>query len=188
MKFTGKFSGFTQDVVSGETRIIFTVDHDRQVLNSINDIKDVEKLNIKAVKFRKKRSLDANAYYWVLITKMAEALNTSKPFMHNYIMRKYGQIALFDGQAAYIVLPDTEQAEKQIDESQIYHLKPTSEVKQGKDGKMYRTYMMLKGSHTFDTKEMSHLINGLVSDAQELGIETLPPDELERMVNAWHPK
>ena len=96
MEFTGKFSGFTQDVVSGEAKISFTVEHDRQVLNSINDIKGLDKLRIKAVRYRKKRSLDANAYYWVLVTKMAEALKVSKPFMHNHLLRKYGQTEMFN--------------------------------------------------------------------------------------------
>lgn len=47
---------------------------------------------------------------------------------------------------------------------------------------MYRTYLMLRGSHTYDTKEMSVLINGLVEECKEQGIETLTPDELRRMM------
>ena len=188
MEFTGKFSGFTQDVVSGETKISFTVEHDRQVLNSINDIKGLDKLRIKAVRYRKKRSLDANAYYWVLVTKMAEALKVSKPFMHNHLLRKYGQTEMFDGKIAYIMLPDTRETEKRIDEMEECHFAPTSQTKRGKDDITYRAYRLLKGSHTYDTKEMSELIDGTVSEAKELGIETLPPDELERMVNSWHPK
>ena len=53
---------------------------------------------------------------------------------------------------------------------------------------MYRTYMMLKGSSEYDTKEMSHLIDGLVSECKEMGIETLPPEELERMMAAYGKK
>lgn len=188
MEFTGKFSGFTQDVVSGEAKISFTVEHDRQVLNSINDIKGLDKLRIKAVRYRKKRSLDANAYYWVLVTKMAEALKVSKPFMHNHLLRKYGQTEIFDGKIAYMMLPDTKETEKRIDEMSECHFSPTSKTKAGTDGITYRAYMLLRGSHTYNTKEMSELIDGVVSDAKELGIETLPPHELERMLNTWRPK
>jgi archaellum component FlaG (FlaF/FlaG flagellin family) len=42
------------------------------------------------------------------------------------------------------------------------------------------------GSSTFDTKSMSVFIDGIVSECKELGIETLPPDELERMKAAWN--
>ena len=45
---------------------------------------------------------------------------------------------------------------------------------------------MMRGSHTYDTKEMSRLIDGAVFEAQALGIETLPPDELERMKQQWN--
>lgn len=87
-----------------------------------------------------------------------------------------------------MVLPDTESAQKAIDEAQSYHLKPTSQVKEGKGGVMYRTYMMLKGSSEYDTKEMSRLIDGLVSECKEMGIETMPPEELERMMAAYEKK
>ena len=87
-----------------------------------------------------------------------------------------------------MVLPDTESAQKAIDEAQSYHLKPTSQVKEGKGGVMYRTYMMLKGSSEYDTKEMSRLIDGLASECKEMGIETMPPEELERMMAAYDRK
>lgn len=43
----------------------------------------------------------------------------------------------------------------------------------------------MRGSHTYDTKEMSRLIDGTVEEAKELGIETLTPDQVERMKQAW---
>lgn len=144
-----------------------------------------ERLDVEIKKHRKKRSLDANSYYWMLLSKLAESLNVSKPYMHNAILRRYGQIERIDGQAVYIVIPDTESAQKDIDESQLYHLKPTSQVKKGKGCVMYRTYMMLKGSSLYDTKEMSMLINGLVGECKECGIETLPPEELKRMMGEY---
>lgn len=142
----------------------------------------VERLDVEIKKHREKRSLDANSYYWVLISKLAESMNVSKPYMHNAILRRYGQIEMIGGQAVYIVIPDTDSAQKDVDEAQFYHLKPTSQVKAGKGGMMYRTYMMLKGSSVYDTKEMSVLIDGLVSECRGCGIETLPPEEIERMM------
>lgn len=53
---------------------------------------------------------------------------------------------------------------------------------------MYRTYMMLRGSHEYDTREMSQLIDGLISECREVGIETLTPGELERMMAAYGKK
>ena len=53
------------------------------------------------------------------------------------------------------------------------------------DGKTGRQLQIYFGSSTFDTKEMSVFIDGLVETCKELGLETLPPDELERMKQAW---
>ena len=46
-------------------------------------------------------------------------------------------------------------------------------------------YQVYRGSHTYDTKEMSILIGGTVQEAKDLDIETMPPDELERMMKAY---
>lgn len=86
------------------------------------------------------------------------------------------------GGLSYLVIPNTPQAEKRIDEEEMFHARPTTEIKAGKDGETYRTYILLAGSSTYDTKEMSELINGLVSECKEQGIETLPPEELARMM------
>lgn len=144
-----------------------------------------KKLAIELKAYRKKRSLDANAYYWVLCTKIADAIGQSMSWVHNDMLRKYGQIELIDGQAVYLILPDSESAEKCAYEAQTYHIKPTSQVKLGRDGEMYRTYMMLKGSHEYDTKEMSVLINGIVQEASDLGIETMTPDQIKEMMTLY---
>ena len=50
---------------------------------------------------------------------------------------------------------------------------------------MYRSYIMLKGSSVYDVKEMSVLIDGIVNECKGVGIETIPPDELQRMMAAY---
>lgn len=152
------------------------------------ELSKLDMLDVDIRKHREKRSLDANAYYWKLASEAAEALHVSKPFMHNQLLRRYGQIAIIDSQAVYAVLPDTDEAQKAVDEAQTYHLMPTAQLKEGKGGIMYRTYMMLKGSSEYDTREMSRLIEWLVSECKEMGIETLPPGELKRMMEAYGKK
>lgn len=130
---------------------------------------------------KEKRSLDSNSYYWVLVTKLADKLHLSKIRVHNMMLRSYGQIELIDDKACYIVIPDTDAAYESALEADTYHIKPTSQVKEGKDGSMYRTYMLLRGSSTYNTHEMSILLDGLIQEAKQQGIETLPPAELERI-------
>lgn len=185
MKFTAKIKDIGRTLTGSLT---ITLEGQRIDTAEAVELSGLDRLEVEIRKQRKKRSLDANAYYWKLASEAAEALHVSKPYIHNYLLRKYGQIEIIDGQGVYMVLPDTESAQKAIDEAQSYHLKPTSQVKEGKGGVMYRTYMMLKGSSEYDTKEMSRLIDGLVSECKEMGIETMPPEELERMMAAYEKK
>lgn len=185
MKFTAKIKDIGRTLTGGLTITLESRQMDTAEALALSQAED---LDVEIRKKRKKRSLDANAYYWKLASEAADALHVSKPYIHNCLLRKYGQIEIIDGQGVYIVLPDTESAQKSVDEAQTYHLKPTSQVKPGRGGIMYRTYMMLKGSSEYDTKEMAHLIDGLVSECREMGIETIPPQELERMMAEYGKK
>ena len=180
MDFTGIFQGLSMNYATGKQTASFELNEDAR--EAFQDLKGCEKLTIQIKKYRKKRSLDANAYYWVLLSRLAEAAGTSKPQAHNLMLRRYGQNDMASGGLSYLVIPNTPQAEKRIDEEEMFHARPTTEIKAGKDGETYRTYILLAGSSTYDTKEMSELINGLVSECKEQGIETLPPEELARMM------
>lgn len=92
----------------------------------------------------------------------------------------YGQVELFDGKAVYMTIPDTEESEKKVKNSSEYHLQPTSQVREGNDGVMYRTYKLLRGSSTYNTEEMARLISGLIEQCKEAGIpdaEIASPNE-----------
>ena len=142
-------------------------------------------LDIKLKVHREKRTLSQNLYYWSLVGKIATELRISDPHAHNIMLRRYGQIAQYGGQVAYVVLPDTDAAAREADESETFHVRPTSEVKSGKNGEMYRTYILLRGSSEYDTAEMTRLIDGAIREAQELGIDTDTPEEKERLRSLW---
>lgn len=126
---------------------------------------------------KKKRSLDANAYYHVLVGKLAKALGYSTNRIHNLTLRKYGQLENIGGQLVYVMIPDTDEAEEKALEAETYHIKPTSSTKQGKNG-TFRAYLLMRGSHTFSKDEFQTLIRGIQSDCADVGIEVLTPEEL----------
>lgn len=181
MTFRGVLSGIHRSM-EGKLVAVFETD---ATARELDGLKALGELCVECRKYKKKRSPDANAYYWQLLTKLAEALRISKPAAHNMMLRRYGQMEFLDGMKVRIPVPDTEGAEQAALEAQTYHIRPTSQVMEGKDGKTYRTYVMLRGSSTYDTGEMGELIEGLVSECRELGIETLPPEELERMMETY---
>lgn len=178
MECKGKLISAAKDWVSGKFRLTFEIEDD--VSGQIDGIAD-KPLRIKAAQWREKRSLDSNAYYWVLLSKLAEDLRISKPRAHNIMLREYGQVELVDGSRCYVRIPDTDEAENDVMERTVFHLRPTSQVVEGNDGINYRTYVVLMGSSRYDTAEMSHLLDGLIYECKVLGIETATPEELERM-------
>ena len=130
---------------------------------------------------KEKRTLTQNAYYWVLLGKVAKALRMSNTELHNRMLRSFSTPELFGGKAARTLLPDTQLTEDKTLASETVHLKPTSQTVTLADGITYRTYILLKGSSAMTTDEMSALVDGLVQEAKQLGIETLTPNELEKM-------
>ena len=169
MKFTGKLKQPIIDFISHRLTLLFETNEDFG--QAYEELKGYDKLSLEIKPYKRRRSLDANAYYWVLLTKLSKILGTSNAELHNTILSKYGFLEIVDGRTIKVVLPDTDEANKKVMESKIYHLRPTSDVRMGKDGMVYRTYTMLRGSSTYDTAEMSRLIDGLVCDCRDEVIE-----------------
>ena len=172
MEFTGQVQNVSKDWQTGQFQITFSI-NEPSAINEINNIKDCQKLSIKAVKHRERRSLDANAYLWVLLQKMAEALERDKWGLY---LEKLGEYGVF---THIIVKPHMVDKVKE----EWRAVKELGEVcVNGTTGIQLQCYF---GSSTYNTKEMSVLIDGVVSEAKEMGIETLSPVELERMKAEW---
>ena len=178
MKFTGKLKQPVIDYLSGRMAVLFEPNEDFR--QAYEELKGCDKLSFEIKPYRAKRSLDANAYYWVLITKLAKKISLSNPELHNMMLRMYGQAEIIEGKAVYLTIPDTEEAERKVNNATDYHLQATSQVREGNDGIMYRTYKLLRGSHTYNTEEMARLIDGLVQCCKDAGIpdsDIASPDE-----------
>ena len=182
MKTTGKITSLATSLTNQQSIIILEA-----LANpcTLEKYMQKEKLSIEIKQYREKRSLDANSYYWVLITKLAEVVGISNNRQHNLILRRYGQFELIDNKMVEVSIPDTIKAEEQLLEEEKYHLKPTASAWKDDEEVLYRKYYLLRGSSSYDTKEMARLIDGIVSECKELDIETLPPHELERIKRAW---
>lgn len=171
MECTGRVTNISRDWQNNKLNITFSLNE--SVEGELEKIKDVEKLSIKAVKFRKKRSLDANAYMWVLLSKIAEAIHSNKDDVYIEMLSRYGVFTHIIVKKSVV---DKVKAEWRT-------VRELGEINvNGSHGIQLQCYF---GSSTYDSKEMATLIDGVVSEAKELGIETLPPDELDRMKQEW---
>lgn len=138
-------------------------------------------LAIEIKQYRKKRSLNANDYYWQLCTKIAEKRGVSKTEMHNVLLSEYGTESMIDGALEWSVKDKRFDWTRSVD----CHYRPSGYNVTTKDGAQLPIYWVIRGSHTYDTAEMARLISGTVYEAKEHGIETLTRNELARMVSAW---
>ncbi len=174
MECTGKLHSVNRDWESG--KIIIGFELNEEPTEAINNIRLCEKLSIKVSKYRQKRSLDANAYCWAIITKIANHpdIKSSKEEVYEEMLQKYG--FLYQDEEGYI--PVTVKAG--VDMSKI-----EGHWKFYKSNGKFDSYLMIKGSSEYDTSEMAHFIDMVVQEAKELGIETLTPDELERIKATW---
>lgn len=129
----------------------------------------------------KKRSLSANNYFYALITKIAEKLKISLNEVHNQMLSRYGYPEFVDDKVVYFILPDS------IDVNKLegVHLKATSKTQVLDNGDLNRVYLVMRGSHTYNTVEMARLIDGVISEAKELGIETITVTERDKMIEQW---
>lgn len=178
MDFTGTFSDLMVDFSTGKQKAVLTLNEDaRQTFENLKD----KELSISIKKYRKKRSLDANSYFHVLVGKIADVIGNSKPTVKNILLAKYGQYETDENGIIHMIIRD----DYDVSEREDIHLSPTSNVKVLDDGKLYRVYRLMRGSHEYDTAEMAKLIDGTVSDAKELGIETMTPTKLKEMKERW---
>lgn len=176
MEFDGRVSRVERDLLTGDYLVTFSTS---ELPASIKDVKNQDFLNIRAVKKRKKRSLDSNAYAWALISKMADVLHSSKDEVYHEMLRSYGQHAVDEaGQAVLVTVRSGIDLEK-------YGICGKRAGVGILNGREHTCYMVMRGSSTYDTREMSQFIDGVVSEAKELGIDTVPRVELEKMKAKW---
>ena len=115
-----------------------------------------------------KRSLSANAYAWALIGKIADIMRKSKEEVYLTCLKDYGQSEVVSVLASINVKG---------------YFKYFEEWGRGFVGeKEFIHYKVYKGSSEYDSKEMAILIDGIIQEAQNLGIETITPAEKERLI------
>lgn len=160
-------------------RITLEVDIDyREQFDELKD-SDVE---IEIKKFRKKRSLSANAYLHVLINKIARKLGESEELVKRHLVTEYGSLAKDEnGLTVGFKLPAS------VDVNTIYPYTKCFDERT-ENGRVFKCYLVYKSTHQMDTKEMAQLIDGAIDIAKENGIETDTPEQIARFKDSWERK
>jgi len=143
----------------------------------INDLKEIiakgKELSVEIKTFRKRRSLDSNSYMWVMLSKMADVMKTTKDELYLQVLDRYG---------VYTHIVVKPQAVSRI-KAEWKVVRDLGEVTiNGTTGQQLQCFF---SSSSYDSKEMSTLIDGVVEECKELGIETISNRELDLMQKAW---
>lgn len=125
-------------------------------------------------RLRQKRSLDANAYFWVLCDKIAAVLNTEKIQVYWMLIRRVG---VFDT-LCFENADAMERFKVNWRQNGLGWLTHTVD----KDNFVLQAYY---GSSRYSGPEMTRLIDEAIQEAKALEIETLPPDEIRKMTESW---
>jgi hypothetical protein len=136
-----------------------------------------KELDVEIKQHRKKRSLSANAYCWVLVDKIAARSGVDKTSVYRETIRNIGGVS-------DIVCCQDRAVEALRSGWQAHGVGWITETMPSKlEG--CTNVILYYGSSTYDTAQMSRLIDLLVMEAKELGIETATPQELDRLREEW---
>lgn len=162
----------------GEQHITITVTRDfREDYDALKD----GYINVEIKKWREPRSKDANAYFHVLVNKIAEAQGLGNDEVKRGLVVEYGALARDeDGNTLGAMLPVSADIDEFYPYTRLYKSMTL-------DGKEYHCYLFYKRTHTLDSKEMARLIDGAIYVAKGLGVDTDTPEQIARYKEEWHP-
>lgn len=163
--------------VDKEEKLSATENAIEYIENAIEEIENVPLLDIEAKKHRERRSLDANGYCWVLLGKLAEKMNIPASEIYKLEIKDIG---------VYEVLPIKDIAlDKFINNWQERGIGWICEIIGKSKHEGYTNVRAYYGSSTYDTKEMSRLIDSIVEDCKLQGIETDTPEQIQKYKEMW---
>ena len=171
MKITGKIVGANIDFKTNKPVLMLEVNERNDFEAIVDDLKDKDKLSIEIKPYREHRSLNANAYAWVLIGKIADIVRAGKDEIYLKCLKRYGQSELISV-LSHVPIANYVKYYEEAGESKL-------------NGKMFTHYRVYKGTSEMDTREMSVFIDGVCSEARELGIQVETPNQLAEMKARW---
>lgn len=114
-----------------------------------------------------KRSLNANSYFYVLQNKLANMLKISNEELHFILLKRYSDVTL-------ITIPESSDISGIV---KYYDIYKKGEIK-GLPVTIYRAY---RPSSEMNTRQFSRLLDGIISECKEVGIETMTPEQIREL-------
>lgn len=175
--FKGKYIGIAKNLTDNKIELCLEIAEPEKAKIIDNELTGKGALTVEIKKYRKKRSLDANAYFWVLVDKLARKTGIDKLTIYRDAIKEIG------------VLRQVEISENAVDTLihswSLHGLGWVAEKLDYSKNKGFVLINLYYGSSTYNTKQMSLLIDNIVQDCKAVGIETMTPAELAVLKDAW---
>lgn len=159
-------------LMDGQVEITFTTQ--KSVLRQFDGLKD-KPLTVQVKEYREKRSLSQNAYLWVLLDELGKRLNRSKEELYKFYIRDYGVFEILPLRNDTVSVFIKRWGNKGLG----WFCEDLGESKLNGYTKLIAYY----GSSTYNSKEMTRLIDAVVADCQEQGIDTMPLADIMLLMN-----
>ena len=164
---------------SGKQKITFTLTSKTDISEPKSVIANGKLLEIEMHQQRNKRSLDANAYFHVLVGKIAEVMKLGEDETKVKMVLEYGSIMRDEnGDKVGFKLPAS------VNVNSIYKYAKWFDERI-ENGHKFNCYIIYEHTHKLDSKQMARLIDGTIYEAKELNIETMTPAELAELKSRW---
>ena len=184
-ELTGKLYSLAFDR-DGKPMVTLSFDDKQGSVAMMDELYSCEKLSIKIDKYRPKRSLDANAYLWKLCSLIAEKLSDDGcPETKNEVYQR-----AIKAKGIY-----REQGELPIDFAKTsrhaWEMLGTGWVTEQVDFEPDGDRVIVRyyyGSSTYTSKQLSRVIDWLITECKQLDIPTKPQAEIDSLLNSWRSK
>lgn len=177
MQTTGTINDISIDYKTNKLKISILLDQ-RESISSLEEIKE-DKLSIEIKKYRKSRSLNANKYFWKLLQEVCDFKDIETIEEYKRRVKELGIFRQFK-----IMTQDVKTFEKVWTDRGIAWFCEIADTDYIGDTE-FKIINAYYGSSSYNTKQMSRLIDNLVQDCKAVGIETKSPAELESLLRSW---
>ncbi|MBF1000516.1 MAG: hypothetical protein HXK84_00560 [Lachnospiraceae bacterium] len=166
MKTRGMITGIQVPFRSHHPVISFQVDADPEQIEKYNGVD----LDISFTKHRKHRSLNANALLWSCLQEIAIALHADAWSVYLHVLERYGKFTYI------LVKPEAVSAVREL----WRETKIIGDIEI--DGKPMKEMLCFFGSSVYNSKEFSHLLNGVIEDMKEMHLDAPASEEVQEII------
>lgn len=176
IELTGKIRSLSFDFKTERALLTLEANEKERAAKCFEDLKDCEKLSFKIAKYRKKRSLDANGMLWACLGEIAAHLRADKWDIYLLMLKRYGKFT-------HIIVKENvvDAVKAQWRETEV-----VGEITV--NGQKAVQMLCYFGSSTYNTKEFSVLLDGVISEMKEMGLDTPLSEDMKRALAIWDSK